>query len=659
MIKDNDIIDEDDLVEVGSVQRSTTSRSSSSTITTTPRRPMYIETEMRTDLRSTRTGPTMNVNEVLEKTRSPTDGLPQTTYTYAHSVSYMPVTQNGTYEVPVMARRNLHGENGINGGSGAFSSPQRFMSNVRTQIADRFSAFVSGKSHQQNQQQPQQSDLFDNEQHQTTGGSRYTRTSSQSSTSNSRNTVGSSSTGYNLRSRPVHSTPRENEENEVRQRQQQKYSQQQEADYSTSEYDRNKRYQQQEQQSSHKYRDDRDHDYDDRENDGTLVGKVKRYFRNIIHSPMDFFKSIFHAIGSLPFWLLIPLILLLALYAVPWLVCRRVEHYPQSLPYALCSGVKNFTSSLTNNTYNFARHNTYDRVKHGIRRGSRTANDLRDSIYSSLEDVYYSGKKLLKTSVGEVKGKVADVYDSTTDNAKQYCDAGLKKMNTVIEDLKKEREKVLGPRHVLTQTQEKELEEMVRQMLDDYSADEIGEPDYALESNGAKVVDTRCTEYADEPRQNVVKFLGIPVAHMSKQPDIMLRPGRLPGQCFPFKGDQGSIVIKLAVPVVPTEFVLEHLSKRISIVGHVNSAPKNFTIYALRDKHDKEGTVLGRYYYDTENGPALQRFKPQISPVPTCEYIEIQVTSNWGNPNYTCVYRFRVHGDLIQITPSAPPAPAA
>jgi len=32
----------------------------------------------------------------------------------------------------------------------------------------------------------------------------------------------------------------------------------------------------------------------------------------------------------------------------------------------------------------------------------------------------------------------------------------------------------------------------------------------------------------------------------------------------------------------------------------------------LKDKNDKEGVVLGRYYYDAESGPALQRFKPQV-----------------------------------------------
>ena len=40
---------------------------------------------------------------------------------------------------------------------------------------------------------------------------------------------------------------------------------------------------------------------------------------------------------------------------------------------------------------------------------------------------------------------------------------------------------------------------------------------------GGKIVDTRCTEYTEEPRQNVVKFLGIPIIHMSKQPNILIK----------------------------------------------------------------------------------------------------------------------------------------
>lgn len=52
------------------------------------------------------------------------------------------------------------------------------------------------------------------------------------------------------------------------------------------------------------------------------------------------------------------------------------------------------------------------------------------------------------------------------------------------------------------------------------------------------------------------------------------------------------MIIRLAVPVKPTEFVLEHLSKSISIVGHINSAPKNFTVYVkLIEFSLNEGTM--------------------------------------------------------------------
>jgi SUN domain-containing protein 1/2 len=82
---------------------------------------------------------------------------------------------------------------------------------------------------------------------------------------------------------------------------------------------------------------------------------------------------------------------------------------------------------------------------------------------------------------------------------------------------------------------------------------------------------------------------------MSKQPNIMIKAGRMPGQCFPFKGDQGSVVIKLAVPVRPTEFAIEHLSKSISIVGHINSAPNNFTVYVSDEYQFKFNLFLSKF----------------------------------------------------------------
>lgn len=29
----------------------------------------------------------------------------------------------------------------------------------------------------------------------------------------------------------------------------------------------------------------------------------------------------------------------------------------------------------------------------------------------------------------------------------------------------------------------------------------------------------------------------------------------------------------------------------------------------------------------------------------TYQLVELRVLSNWGHPEYTCIYRFRVHGE--------------
>ncbi|KAG7247583.1 hypothetical protein CRUP_028865, partial [Coryphaenoides rupestris] len=86
-------------------------------------------------------------------------------------------------------------------------------------------------------------------------------------------------------------------------------------------------------------------------------------------------------------------------------------------------------------------------------------------------------------------------------------------------------------------------------------------------------------------------------------------PDVYPGNCWAFKGSQGYLVIKLSLRVQPTAFYLEHIPKTMSPTGSITSAPRNFSVYI----------------------------------------IEVRVLSNWGHPEYTCLYRFRVQGEpMIQ-----------
>ncbi|XP_043920500.1 uncharacterized protein LOC122796202 isoform X4 [Protopterus annectens] len=65
----------------------------------------------------------------------------------------------------------------------------------------------------------------------------------------------------------------------------------------------------------------------------------------------------------------------------------------------------------------------------------------------------------------------------------------------------------------------------------------------------------------------------------------------------------------------------------------------------LDNPNDKLETLLGKFTYD-QNGTPVQTFFIQPKDVKTYKIIELRVESNWGNPTHTCIYRFRVHGDL-------------
>ena len=105
-------------------------------------------------------------------------------------------------------------------------------------------------------------------------------------------------------------------------------------------------------------------------------------------------------------------------------------------------------------------------------------------------------------------------------------------------------------------------------------------------------------------------------------------------------------MIRLARKVYARSFSLEHISRHLALLGHVDSAPRDFSVYALADENDTIGVHLGTYTYDAETGDTLQQYEAvkQESDEPI-QFIELRILSNWGNPDYTCIYRFRVHGE--------------
>ncbi|XP_063058471.1 SUN domain-containing protein 2-like isoform X2 [Engraulis encrasicolus] len=187
-----------------------------------------------------------------------------------------------------------------------------------------------------------------------------------------------------------------------------------------------------------------------------------------------------------------------------------------------------------------------------------------------------------------------------------------------------------------------DVEQIVHRALSLYRADGIGMADYALESSGASVINTRCSE-TYRTRSACLSLFGFPLWYHSESPRTVIQPELYPGKCWAFRGAEGFLVIALSYPTRITHVTLEHVPRVLSPTGHIDSAPRKFAVYGMANEHE-EGAPLGTFTYD-QSGEPIQTFRLPAQVQEAYRMVELRILSNWGHPEYTCVYRFRVHGD--------------
>jgi len=171
-------------------------------------------------------------------------------------------------------------------------------------------------------------------------------------------------------------------------------------------------------------------------------------------------------------------------------------------------------------------------------------------------------------------------------------------------------------------------------------------------------------------------------------PEAVLQKNTLPGSCWPMAGSSGQITFKLANPVVVESVSIDHVSWNITPEGSHVSAPKRLKIigYPSCDESESNCGAVGFDLSDPINiadveynfeGPTVQTFESEyakaMASVPTPSFeteetepgscsmqtacsrpprigvaaVEVKVLENWGNPDFTCFYRIRVHGDTM------------
>ncbi|XP_029432955.1 SUN domain-containing protein 1 isoform X9 [Rhinatrema bivittatum] len=189
---------------------------------------------------------------------------------------------------------------------------------------------------------------------------------------------------------------------------------------------------------------------------------------------------------------------------------------------------------------------------------------------------------------------------------------------------------------------EEQAHMIVNNALKLYSQDRIGMVDFALESGGGSILSTRCSE-TYETKTALMSLFGIPLWYFSQSPRVVIQPDIYPGNCWAFKGSQGYLVVRLSMMIYPAAFTLEHIPKTLSPTGNITSAPKDFAVYGLENEFQEEGKLLGQFVYK-QNGDPLQTFRVMVENEDPFQIVELRVFSNWGHNEYTCLYRFRVHG---------------
>ncbi|CAG8581164.1 17114_t:CDS:1 [Racocetra fulgida] len=246
-----------------------------------------------------------------------------------------------------------------------------------------------------------------------------------------------------------------------------------------------------------------------------------------------------------------------------------------------------------------------------------------------------------------------------------------------------------------------EVRKAVEEMLYIYSQDKLNKADFALSSGGAKIISPLTSPtYEQWPTQwykiIMASITGYGITR-GKPPVTAIQPDTHVGQCWPFSGQQGQLAVLLSRQVYVTAVTYDHVSKTVAM--GITSAPKEFEIWGFADdepdiefvksenaennRQDDDAVInkkpshttndpdtdsnhlqltgldlklgsssshlfLGQFVYDIEGSP-IQTFEVKATAKPIRAII-MKVNSNWDNPEYTCLYRFRVHG--VHFTPT-------
>jgi SUN domain-containing protein 1/2 len=228
-----------------------------------------------------------------------------------------------------------------------------------------------------------------------------------------------------------------------------------------------------------------------------------------------------------------------------------------------------------------------------------------------------------------------------------------------------------------------------------HSKDTIAKADFALHSGGALVIPSLTSDTHEiKPqgvRQQVIGYLTGNGYALGRPPISALHHENRVGHCWPFQGDQGQLGVTLSRVIEVEEITIDHVAREIA--WDMRSAPRKMEVWGLvegtsnfdkvaawdaaRTKEGQEIPVqprslprsvryvrIAQFEYDIDAPNAVQTFPVDEDVRATgmdFGIVVLRILNNWGQP-FTCLYRFRVHGRMIDPPAGEPtiiPVPGA
>lgn len=204
------------------------------------------------------------------------------------------------------------------------------------------------------------------------------------------------------------------------------------------------------------------------------------------------------------------------------------------------------------------------------------------------------------------------------------------------------------------------LETSVRRVKEDLRllyADNTDMIDYAADASGGKIVPHLSSATYSSPHQlvatDVLHSFGAN-AHIGKR-DGVIKPGaKTLGDCWPLQGRSGSLTVQLKTPLNISHVSVEHVAR--SVTKYPGTAPRSFRVLGRKSTHVAEQPLLlhsqKNFVYDIYSERLVQTFAldrgldggKEEGEEEGFGVVTLEVLDNWGNNDYTCLYRLRVHG---------------